>query len=261
MCTDVAKEQKKKERNASGSGSPKADVQAQQRKRILSPKRQRYESEFEKYVEKKLVTSKLEDQPPPDMNFDTTTKPTGSINQKVIKKLKFEKETKKKQKEDQLLKSLPTLEKEAIEILQDEVTVIMGKYMLDKLKEVYEANKEKDSNEDAVETAELIGAIAEDPYFDKNMEQVVRENADGQKETLEQLLHRILKTHKADAKIQWHQFLGYFTKRGQLRESEKVNLQLQSTKQSENQYESDDANSQESDDLETKTYKLERQLK
>jgi hypothetical protein len=46
----------------------------------------------------------------------------------------------------------------------------MGKYMLDKLKEVYEANKEKDSNEDAVETAELIGAIAEDPYFDKNME-------------------------------------------------------------------------------------------
>lgn len=28
MCTDVAKEQKKKERNASNSGSPKADVQA-----------------------------------------------------------------------------------------------------------------------------------------------------------------------------------------------------------------------------------------
>jgi len=26
MCTDVAKEQKKKERDASGSGSPKADV-------------------------------------------------------------------------------------------------------------------------------------------------------------------------------------------------------------------------------------------
>lgn len=80
MCTDVAKEQKKKERNASGSGSPKADVQAQQRKRILSPKRQRFESEFEKYVGKKLVGDKLEDQPPPDMNFDTTTKPSGSIN-------------------------------------------------------------------------------------------------------------------------------------------------------------------------------------
>lgn len=91
MCTDVAKDQKKKERNASQSGSPKADVQAQQRKRILSPKRQRYESEFEKYVGKKLVADKLEDQPPPIMDFDTTTKPTGTINQKVIHKLKYEK--------------------------------------------------------------------------------------------------------------------------------------------------------------------------
>lgn len=179
MCTDVAKEHKKKERQASGSGSPKADVQAQQRKRILSPKRQRYESEFEKYVEKKLVHSKLEEQPPPDMNFDTTTKPTGSINQKVVKRMKYEKELKKKQKEDQLLKSLPTLEKEAIEILQEEVTVIMGKNMLDKLKEIFESSKEKDSNDDAVETAELIGYIAEDSYFEKNMEQIVRENVDG----------------------------------------------------------------------------------
>lgn len=95
MCTDVAKEQKKKERNASNSGSPKADVQAQQRKRILSPKRQRYESEFEKYVTKKLVSDKLEVQPPPTMEFDTTTKPTGTINQKVIKKLNHEKQVKK----------------------------------------------------------------------------------------------------------------------------------------------------------------------
>jgi hypothetical protein len=33
-----------------GSGSPQANVQAQQRKRILSPKRQRYETQFEQYV-------------------------------------------------------------------------------------------------------------------------------------------------------------------------------------------------------------------
>jgi hypothetical protein len=58
----------------------------------LSPKRQRYESEFEKYIGKKLVTDKLEEAPPPDMKFDTTTKPTGTINQMVIKKLKYEKE-------------------------------------------------------------------------------------------------------------------------------------------------------------------------
>lgn len=30
------------------------------------------------------------------MKFDTTTKPTGTINQMVIKKLKYEKEQKKK---------------------------------------------------------------------------------------------------------------------------------------------------------------------
>ena len=131
-----------------------------------------------------------------------------------MKKLKYEKEVKKQKQDDQLLKSLPTLEKEAIEILHDEVTVIMGKDMLNKLKEVFDSCIEKDAQSDEVETAELIGAIAEDSYFEKNMELVVRENIDHQKESLEQLLHRILKTHKADAKIQWHSFLGYFTKRG-----------------------------------------------
>ena len=119
------------------------------------------------------------------MSFDTTTKPSGSINQKVVKKLKYEKEVKKKQKEDQLLKSLPTLEKEAIEILHDEVTVIMGKEMLNKLKEVFDSCIEKDAQTDDVETAELIGSIAEEPYFEKNMELVVRENVDHQKESLE----------------------------------------------------------------------------
>lgn len=99
--------------------------------------------------------------------------------------MKYEKEQKKKKKDDQLLKSLPTLEKEAIDILHDEVTVIMGKEMLNKLKELFDSCKEKESNEDDVETAELIGCIAEDPYFEKNMEQVVRENVDGAKESLE----------------------------------------------------------------------------
>jgi hypothetical protein len=120
------------------------------------------------------------------MDFDTTTKPTGTINQKVISKLKFEKDVKKEQKNNQLLKSLPTLEKDVVEILHDEVTVIMGKDMLNKLKEVFDSCKEKDNQDvDEVETAELIGAIAEDSYFEKNMDLVVRENVDGQKESLE----------------------------------------------------------------------------
>lgn len=58
--------------------------------------------------------------------------------------------------------------------------------MLNKLKEVFDSCKEKDNQDvDEVETAELIGAIAEDSYFEKNMELVVRENVDGQKESLE----------------------------------------------------------------------------
>jgi hypothetical protein len=56
----------------------------------------------------------------------------------------------------------------------------MGKDMLNKLKEVFDTCKEKDNQDvDEVETAELIGAIAEDPYFEKNMELIVRENIDG----------------------------------------------------------------------------------
>ena len=57
------------------------------------------------------------------------------------------------------------------------------------------------------------------------MNTAVRENVDGQKETLESLLHRVLKFNK-EPTIQWHTFLGYFTKRGRLRESEKIKLEL-----------------------------------
>jgi len=55
MCADAAK----KKRQASGSGSPKADIKAQQRKRILSPRRQRFETHFEKFIQKKLVDEQL----------------------------------------------------------------------------------------------------------------------------------------------------------------------------------------------------------
>ena len=58
MCTDVKEERKKKEAAAarSTSSSPReANVQAQQRKRILSPRRQRYESQFEKFLSNKFV--------------------------------------------------------------------------------------------------------------------------------------------------------------------------------------------------------------
>ena len=64
MCTDVKEERKKKERDAAwrtSSSSREANVQAQQRKRILSPRSQTYESQFEKFLGNKFVDAKLED--------------------------------------------------------------------------------------------------------------------------------------------------------------------------------------------------------
>ena len=57
------------------------------------------------------------------------------------------------------------------------------------------------------------------------MDTVVRESLDGAKESLEDLLHRVLKTYK-EARIEWYTFLGFFTKRGRLRDTERLNLQL-----------------------------------
>ena len=96
--------------------------------------------------------------------------------------------------------------------------------MLDKLHEVFESSKERGKEHlPDVETTELIASIAEDTYFEKCMGTIVRENVDGIKETLENLLHRVLKTYKQPT-IEWSTFLGFFTKRGRLRESEKLNL-------------------------------------
>jgi hypothetical protein len=47
------------------------------------------------------------------------------------------------------------------------------------------------------------------------MAECVRESVDGEKETLEQLLNRVLSDHKKGT-ISWLQFLGYFSKRGRL---------------------------------------------
>jgi hypothetical protein len=84
----------KKKRSASGSGSPQPDIAAQQRKKILSPRRQRFETKFEGYVAKKFVDDRLLEAPPPNMDFDTTTKPAGTQNVKVNEKLQFEIEQK-----------------------------------------------------------------------------------------------------------------------------------------------------------------------
>lgn len=82
-------------------------------------------------------------------------------------KLKFEAKEKKRIEEENNGKSLPILEKDAIEVLHEEVIVIMGKDMLNKLKEVFDSSKERGQEQvDEVEAAELIANIAEDVYFE-----------------------------------------------------------------------------------------------
>lgn len=161
-----------------------------------------------------------------------------------------------------MLKSLNTLEKDAEQILHEEVVVIMGKEMLNKLKEVFDSCKERGKEDDEVEMNELIASIAEDPYFEKCLDQDVRESVDGVRENLESLLHRVITSHKQE-NIEWHTFLGFFTKRGQLRDNEKLNLKLnKKPRKSGTEFCLDDASrvsSEEEEDLDSKKHRLERQ--
>jgi hypothetical protein len=81
------------------------------------------------------------------------------------------------------------MEKEGLEIQTEEIQVLMGKDYLNKLKEVFDSCKERGREHiDEVETAELVASIAEDPYFETQLGEPARENVDGQKENLENLL-------------------------------------------------------------------------
>ena len=186
----------------------------------MSPKRQKFETRFERYLSKKFVDDKLVDLPPPSLDFDTTTKPEGTLNVKVNQKLNYLDNEKKKKLLASVKKSLPSLEKDAEEVLKEEVIVILGSEMLNRIREVFEKCKEKgkEASED-VETRELIHSIAEEPYLEEKLNADVRESVDGERETLENLLLRILKLYKQET-INWNVFLGFFTKRGRLRDNE-----------------------------------------
>lgn len=199
----------------------------------------------------------------PVLDFDTTTKPEGTKNAKVQNKIKYEEKEKKRLKDEALLKSLHTLEKDATEALSQEVVVILAKEMLDKLKEVFDNCKEKDKKDiDECEAEELVHSIAEDEYFEQQLNTFVRESLDGVKETLESLLIRVKTTFKEPV-IQWHTFLGFFSRRGRLRENEHINLQLKKQRRlSGSDFDDDEKGDQEVvEDAETKRVRLQKQLK
>lgn len=64
-------------------------------------------------------------------------------------------------------------------------------------------SKEKGKeNIDLVDREELLVKVCEDPYFEKRIDDFVRESVDGEKETLDQILFRINTTFKSET-VNW----------------------------------------------------------
>ena len=117
------------------------------------------------------------------------------------------------------------MEKDAQELLSQEVVVVMGPEYQTKLKEDFDSCKERGKELiDEVEVNELVPSIAEEPYFEERMNQDVRESLDGVRESLYNLLTRINKTWKQET-ITWHTFIGFFTRRCRLRDNEQAKMQ------------------------------------
>ena len=160
------------------------------------------------------------------MDFDTTTKPEGTLNAKVNEKQKWlERERLRK---EYLFKSktLPQMERDAEEVLKEEVVVFIGQEMYNKFKQFFEdlRKREKMAGEE-VETRELVHSLAEDPYFEARLQKEVRISVDNDKETLENLLIRILDSFApSHPLINFYTFIGFFTRRGRLREGEAANF-------------------------------------
>lgn len=126
--------------------------------------------------------------------------------------------------------------------------------MMAKLRMVFDKVREREKIDgEEIETQEFVHSIAEEPYFETRLYNEVRESVDGEHETLEGLLLRLLDKYKKP-EIHWYTFLGFFTRRGRLRENEEFKLRKldRSTQQ-----ELDELISQITDeDIESKKYRL-----
>ena len=216
-----------KKKFGDGPSSPQCSVQAKQRRKILSPKRQRFENGFErymngKYVEKPIaeIPEKLKEMeaPPP---FDTLTA-VETMNAKVAERQATIAFVRAKKEVEGKLRSLPVIEKEAQELWENEIVVNMSSDMIENLRRVYMTSKKRDEEhlEDVI-CEDYLYNICDDPYLDKKLDVIVRETTDEDRESLDNLLMRVSKEHKSD-RIEWMQFLVYFTKRGNLRPNEEI---------------------------------------
>jgi hypothetical protein len=121
------------------------------------------------------------------------------------------------------------MERDAEEVLREEIVVHLGAEMLDKLREVFDEIRQREKVDgEELETRELVHSVAEAAYFESRLQKEVRTSVDGEKETLENLLLRVLKHADAgNTLIAWYSFLGFFTRRGRLRDGEEAKFRSQ----------------------------------
>jgi len=173
-----------KKKMGDGPSSPQASVQAAQRRKILSPKRQRFENYFEKYMQEKYVKNPIEEipeklkemeAPPP---FDTLTA-VETKNVKVQERKETLEFVKCKKEIEGKLRSLPAIEKEAQELWESEIVVNVSSDMIENLRRVYMASKKRDEEhlEDVI-CEDYLYNICDDLYLDKKLDVIVRETTD-----------------------------------------------------------------------------------
>ena len=129
------------------------DGEGQKKPKIISPRRQKYEGQFEKFLVQKYVEEAVKKQSEPikDLGqFDTVTKLTDSLNVKVQKKMKDrEEKAKRKKSVKKEAKTLYEIEENLEKTLTEEATINLGQEVVDKFRTIFESLKEKpDGNEE-----------------------------------------------------------------------------------------------------------------
>ena len=119
-------------------------------------------------------------------------------------------------------------------------------------------------NNESVPREEFLINILEDSYFAIRLDQIVRQSLDGETESLDFIMDRINKNHFPN-KIEFQQFLSFFTRRGKLRDSEKLIFQYKDLNKLDDDVENNQSKYffQEDDDdnLVEKKLRLDKELK
>lgn len=221
-------EQRRKE-EANDGNSPQANIQARQRRKIRSPKRLRFENDFEMFMDEKYVKKPVSTIPADEAEMmerppmDVVTKFKDSMNTIVSKN--EERLSYQKQKRDSSLnnRNLTAIECDAQKLIAEERVVNLEKAFVENMRRVFVMSKSKEDNVGTEVIKEVFfDNLCNDAYFEPLLEtKDVRESVDGVRETLDQLLFRVDK-ELTRAKITWEEFLETFTKRGKLRANEHI---------------------------------------